>query len=326
MATIHTLQEIQEVLSGVNLTPYIEQGFIAYSNNEVIVPPVGELIFVDPPGDTHIKYGYIKGDEIYVIKIASGFYNNPELGLSSSSGLMLVFSQKTGILQNILLDDGHLTNIRTAIAGQIAAKYLAPETINTIGVLGTGIQARMQVEYLKSVTPCREVVVWGRTPERVEEYKYDMKTKGFNVAQADFPAQVASSANLIITTTPSSTPLLFAADIQSGTHITAMGSDTDKKQELDSSILARADIVVGDSISQCRERGEISKALAAGVIEEKQIVELGSYISNPPPSKRDNKTISVVDLTGVAVQDIQIAAAVCEKLMQKNREPGSKVS
>ena len=326
MATIHTLQEIQEVLSGVNLTPYIEQGFIAYSNNEVIVPPVGELIFVDPPGDTHIKYGYIKGDEIYVIKIASGFYNNPELGLSSSSGLMLVFSQKTGILQNILLDDGHLTNIRTAIAGQIAAKYLAPETINTIGVLGTGIQARVQVEYLKSVTPCREVVVWGRTPERVEEYKYDMKTKGFNVAQADSPAQVASSANLIITTTPSSTPLLFAADIQPGTHITAMGSDTDKKQELDSSILARADIVVGDSISQCRERGEISKALAAGVIEEKYIIELGSYISNTPPSKRDNKTISVVDLTGVAVQDIQIAAAVCEKLMQKNREPGSKVS
>lgn len=326
MATIHTLQEIQEALSGVNLTPYIEQGFIAYSNNEVIVPPVGEIIFVDPPGDTHIKYGYIKGDEIYVIKIASGFYNNPELGLSSSSGLMLVFSQKTGILQNILLDDGHLTNIRTAIAGQIAAKYLAPETINTIGVLGTGIQARMQVEYLKSVTPCREVVVWGRTPERVEEYKYDMKTKGFNVTQADSPAQVASSANLIITTTPSSTPLLFAADIQPGTHITAMGSDTDKKQELDSSILARADIVVGDSISQCRERGEISKALAAGVIEEKHIIELGSYISNTPPSKRDNKTISVVDLTGVAVQDIQIAAAVCEKLMQKNREPGSKVS
>ena len=326
MATIHTLQEIQKALSGVNLTPYIEQGFIAYSNNEVIVPPVGELIFDDPPGDTHIKYGYIKGDEIYVIKIASGFYNNPELGLSSSSGLMLVFSQKTGILQNILLDDGHLTNIRTAIAGQIAAKHLAPETINTIGVLGTGIQARMQVEYLKSVTPCREVVVWGRTPERVEEYKYDLETKGFNVAQADSPTQVASSVNLIITTTPSSTPLLFAADIQPGTHITAMGSDTDKKQELDSSILARADIVIGDSISQCRERGEISKALAAGVIEEKHIIELGNYISNTPPFKRDNKTISVVDLTGVAVQDIQIAAAVCEKLMQMNREPRSKVS
>ena len=322
MATIHTLQEIKKALSGVNLTPYIEQGFVAYSNNEVMVPPVGELLFDDPPGDTHIKYGYIKGDEIYVIKIASGFYNNPELGLSSSSGLMLVFSQKTGMLQNILLDEGHLTNVRTAIAGQIAAKYLAPETINAIGVLGTGIQARMQVEYLKSVTPCREVVVWGRAPERVEEYKCYMETKGFNVVQTDSPGQVARTANLIITTTPSSTPLLFAADIQPGTHITAIGSDTDKKQELDSSILARADIVIGDSISQCRERGEISKALAAGVIGEKHIIELGNYISNTPNSKRDNKTISIVDLTGVAVQDIQIAAAVSQKLTQKNTKPG----
>jgi len=325
MATIHTLQEIKKALSGVNLTPFIEQGFIAYSNNEVIVPPVGELIFDDPPGDTHIKYGYIKGDEIYVIKIASGFYNNPELGLSSSSGLMLVFSQKTGILQNILLDDGHLTNVRTAIAGQIASKYLAPETIKAIGVLGTGIQARMQVEFLKSVTPCREVVVWGRTPERVDEYKNYMEAKGFNVAKADSPAQVASSANVIITTTPSSTPLLFAADIQPGTHITAMGSDTDKKQELDSLILACADIVIGDSISQCRERGEISKALAAGVIEEKDIIELGNYISTTPPPKRADKTISIVDLTGVAVQDIQIAAAVCQKLTQKTTAPGIRV-
>ena len=105
-----------------------------------------------------------------------------------------------------------------------------------------------------------------------------------------------------------------------------MGSDTDKKQELDAHILARADILVGDSLSQCRERGEISKALAEGVIEEKHIIELGNYISNPLLPKRDNKTISVVDLTGVAVQDIQIAAAVCQKLMQTNRESESRLS
>lgn len=316
MATVYTLQEIKKALSGVDMTPFIEQGFIAYSRNEVVVPPVGELIFDDPPGDTHIKYGYIKGDDIYVIKIASGFYNNPQIGLSSSSGLMLVFSQKTGMLQTILLDEGHLTNVRTAIAGQIAAKFLAPENIKAIGVLGTGIQARMQVEYLKPVTKCREVYVWGRTSERVEEYKSDMEAAGFKVTPVDMPAQVAQRANIIITATPSSTPLLFSVDLKPGTHITAMGSDTDEKQELDSSILARADIIIGDSISQCRERGEISRALAAGVIEEKDVYELGDYISNKTGSKREEKRISVVDLTGVAVQDVQIAAAVCQRLAQ----------
>jgi len=312
MAKVHSLQEIKNALKGVNMTPFIEQGFIAYSRDEVVVPPVGELLFDDPPGDTHIKYGYIRGDEIYVIKIASGFYNNPQLGLSSSSGLMLVFSQKTGVLQHVLLDEGYLTNVRTAIAGQIAAKYLGPKSINSIGVLGTGIQARMQVEYLQSITPCREISVWGRTPERVEEYTREMTALGFNVTSLESPGEVAKSSNLLITTTPSVTPLLFTEDINPGTHITAMGSDTDTKQELDSTILARADILIADSISQCRERGEISKALEAGVIAETDIIELGNYISNRSVTRED-KDISIVDLTGVAVQDIQIAAAVCEK-------------
>lgn len=316
MPAVHNLPEIKKALGDLNLTPYIEQGFIAYSRGEVVVPPVGELIFNDPPGDTHIKYGYIKGDEIYVIKIASGFYNNPQVGLSSSSGLLLVFSQKTGQLLHILLDEGYLTNVRTAIAGQIAAKHLAPAKVTAIGVLGTGIQARMQVQYLKTVTSCREVKVWGRTAEKVAEYARDMTAQGFNVTQADSPGHVASSSNLIITATPSVTPLLFAADIQPGTHITAMGSDTDKKQELDVGILARAEIVIADSVSQCKERGEISKALEAGVIAEADVLELGNYIANQHQEKRKDSFISVVDLTGVAVQDIQIAAAVCERLTE----------
>ncbi len=311
MTAVYNIEQIQNALSGIDMTSSIEQGFIAYSKNNVVVPPVGELLFDNPPGDTHIKYGYIKGDDIYVIKIASGFYNNPELGLSSSSGLMLVFSQKTGILQTILLDEGHLTNVRTAIAGKIAAKHIAPDTINAIGVLGTGIQARMQVEYLKSLTDCRILYVWGRTPQKVEEYAIDMEALGFKVSCLDSPARVAQHSNLIITTTPATQPLLFADDILPGTHITAMGSDTDQKQELDIAILKKAEIIIADSMSQCRERGEISKAIAADVIAEKNIFELGQVISDPSYIKRKPNDISVVDLTGVAVQDIQIAAAVC---------------
>lgn len=314
MTKVYTLPEIKQALSEINMTPFIEQGFIAYSKGDVIVPPVGELTFSDPPGDTHIKYGYITGDDIYVIKIASGFYNNPELGLSSSSGLMLVFSQKTGMLQTILLDEGYLTDVRTAIAGQIGAYYLAPPTVNAIGVIGTGIQARMQVAYLQSVTPCRSVIVWGRTAEKVDQYIKDMQTTGFSVTKAESPKEVAASANLIITTTPSTSPLLFETEIQPGTHITAMGSDTEHKQELDVQILASADIIIADSLPQCRERGEISKALDAGVISENNIMELGQYISTSPVPKRTDSATSIIDLTGVAVQDIQIAAAVCQQL------------
>jgi len=314
MPKIVSLAEIKEVTGKLDLVTPIAAGFVAYSRGEVVVPPVGELVFDDPPGDTHIKYGYIKNRDTYVIKIASGFYKNPERGLSSSSGLMMVFSQKTGILKTILLDDGYLTNVRTAIAGQIAANYLAPSGISAIGVLGTGIQARMQVAYLRSVTLCRKVLVWGRSEKGVEGYKREMEEDGFEVFPQHSPADVARQCQLIVTTTPSTVPLLKEEDINPGTHITAMGSDTPGKQELDATIIAKADYVVADSIEQCRGRGEISKAMAEGRIEEENILELGQIIENPDLVTLTENSISVVDLTGVAVQDVQIASAVCEAL------------
>jgi ornithine cyclodeaminase len=156
-----SLKEIKAALPSVDLMAEIEQGFVAYSQGRAVVPPIGELIMQDPPGEVHIKYGYITGDDYYVIKIASGFFQNPKLDLPSSNGLMLVFSQKTGTLEAVLLDEAHLTDIRTAVAGAIAAKYLAPSIIDRIGIVGTGVQARLQLEYLAPVTDCRDVLVWG---------------------------------------------------------------------------------------------------------------------------------------------------------------------
>ena len=157
-----TKQQIAAVLPGLVLMAAIEAGFVAYSQERAIVPPVGELLLADPPGEVHIKYGYIKDEEYYVIKIASGFYDNPGLGLPSSNGLMLLFSQKTGQLVSTFLDEGLLTDIRTAVAGAIAAKYLGPREVGCIGIVGTGMQARLQLQHLRAVTECRQVLVWGR--------------------------------------------------------------------------------------------------------------------------------------------------------------------
>ena len=88
--------EIKHLTENLDLYPIIRKGFVAYSEGKSVVPPVGELSFKNPPGDVHIKYGYIIGDKFYVIKIASGFYQNEKLGLSNGSGLMLLFDQNTG--------------------------------------------------------------------------------------------------------------------------------------------------------------------------------------------------------------------------------------
>lgn len=316
MTKIYSLEQIKRAVETLNFSSGIEEGFIAYSNGQVVVPPVGELIFENPPGDTHIKYGYIKGDDIYVIKIASGFYQNVNINLPSSSGLMLVFSQKTGVLQTILLDEGFLTNVRTAVAGEIVAKYMAPETVSTIGVFGTGIMARMQVQILKSVTDCKRIIVWGRSEASLQAYKKDMQEDGYEVQTTLDSTAVTDASNLILMTTPSATPLINAAQIKAGTHITAMGSDTAEKQELDAKILAAADIVVADSLVQCQERGEIYQALLTGDLAMDQVVELGSAIQGRSRIRVSEDQVTVADLTGVAVQDVQIAKAVSAALAE----------
>ena len=230
MTPLYELDQIKAALERMDLTQAIEEGFKAYSRNQVVVPPVGELVFDTPPGDTHIKYGYIKEDDYFVIKIASGFYDNPKIDLPSSSGLMLLFNQKTGFPVAILNDQGHLTNVRTALAGRITAQQLAPKSVTAIGVFGTGIQGRLQVEYLKTVTPCRKVVAWGKESTDFESYVEEMTARGFEVETTTDAATLARQCNLIITATPSREPLLFTDMLRPGTHITAMGSDTAEKQ------------------------------------------------------------------------------------------------
>lgn len=301
------LDEIKQILKTLDPLPLIEQGFADYSKGLVTVPPIGELVM--DKGEVHIKYGCVKGGDYYTIKIASGFYGNAELGLPSGNGLMLLFCQHTGALVCTLHDEAYLTDIRTAIAGAIAAKYLAPKHVSAIGIIGTGAQARLQALYLKDITECHDIIVWGRDEKKAALYKQDMEKHGFTVRLATSTSDVMAKANLIVTTTTATKPLVKAADIRPGMHITAVGSDTIDKQEVESDVLASADIVVADSIEQCKERGEIFQALRAKKIEIGDVIELGNVIADNAGRTGDEQ-ITIADLTGVAVQDIKIAEAV----------------
>ena len=312
----YTKEQILKTLKNINLLESIERGFVEYSRGNSVVPPVGELLFNQPPGDVHIKYGYIKNQDNYVVKIASGFSENYKAGLSSSHGVMVMFDKNTGYLKCVLHDEGYLTNVRTAVAGSICAKYLAPSNINTIGIIGTGIQARMQLEYLKIVTDCREVLVLGRNKEKISKYIEDMKSHGFKINVASNSRELCKNSNLIITTTNANESLIQKDDIKEGTHITAMGSDTPEKRELDPEILNIADAVVVDSIPQCLERGETKNALDRNLIKKEELIEIGSIIDSGKKLRKNNNEITVADLTGVAVQDIMITNAVYEQLIK----------
>lgn len=309
MTTIINKQDILNIVKNLDVVAAMEEGFIAYSNGKTVVPPVGELIFEERKGETHIKYGYIKEDDFYVVKIASGFAGNAALGLPNSQGVMLLFSQITGGIVAVLLDEGSLTDIRTAAAGALVAKYFAPKKVKAIGIVGTGLQAELQLKFLKGYVDCQTVWVWGRNVEKAQKYKEKFGGE-YEIHIAKTTSELAQNCNLIITTTPSDTPLILAKDVQPGTHITAMGSDTPHKQELDAEILAKADLVIADSIPQSESRGEIYQAVKNGSISQEKVVELGAAIQDKTLQRTNDQQISVADLTGVAVQDIMITKAV----------------
>jgi len=319
MTRFYNLTQIKSVLEKIQPVQEIEEGFIAYSEGKTEIPPVGEMLFKKPPGDVHIKYGYIVDDDYYVIKIASGFFESPQSSRYTNDGLLLLFKKGTGELACTLLDECHLTNVRTAAAGAVVAKYLAPKNVDRIGIVGAGTQGRMQLEFLDSVIDCKDVMVWGMNKKELDEYKEDMELVGYNVRTTLKAEDIAANCNLIVTATPSKSPLLSADLIRQGTHITAMGSDTPEKNELDPRILQKADIIVADSISQCLLRGEIHQALKAGVLEKERVVELGNVIVNPNLQRTSEEQTTIADLTGVAVQDIQIAKAVYHALVGENK-------
>lgn len=286
----------------------IEKAFVSLSRGEAVVPSPLEFHLADRNGEVHVKSAYLRGLPGYALKVASGFYGNAALGLPNSSGLVVVLSTETGFPQALLLDNGYLTDVRTALAGAIAAKYLARKTVETVGIVGAGIQARFQLQALTLVRKFRRVLVYGRNPEAARKYAEEMSpAAGAEVAVAASISELMQQSDIVVTTTPSRQPLVKADDLHTGLHITAMGADLPGKQELDSAVLAHADILVCDQIAQCAKAGELQHALAAKAVEKNKAVELGEVIAGTKSGRKNDKQITVCDLTGIGVQDTGIA-------------------
>jgi len=317
MAAIYSRPQIESVIRPADVVAAMEKAFAAYSRGEAVIPPVGHIDFADPPGEGHIKYGYLRGGETFTVKIATGFYENSKRGLPSGDGVILVFSSQTGQLLTILQDQGYLTDIRTAAAGAVAAKYLA-RAVRCIGIVGAGVQAHLQLEDLATVMQCRRAMIWARSAERAKAFAVD----GFEVRVASDIRELLAECNLVVTTTPSREPLIPAEQVKPGTHITAVGADGAGKQEIDPALFAKAKLCVVDSRSQCSTFGDTSLALQRGFIQPENLVELGEIIQHPGKYRCGEDDITIADLTGVAVQDIAIAELAVEKLREDSAPAG----
>jgi ornithine cyclodeaminase len=308
-------EDCERAVHASELIEEIAAGFVSYTAGRVVVPPVGYLGFTEPAGDVHLKYGYVKGGDVFVIKVAAGFPQNSARGLPTGDGCMLVFDSHTGFLLAVLLDRSRLTDLRTAAGGAVAARALArTRSISQIGIIGTGVQARLQPRMLADVTACRNIALYGRSPERAAECAKDLEAMGFRVTVSRSAEEVAEGSELIVTTTASRGAHFRADAVRPGTHVTGVGADSPGKQELDTALFARAEVIVADSIAQCADHGDLAPALAAGAIGLERVRELGAVLADPKLGRTGEDQISIADLTGVAVQDIVIATHVMRSL------------
>jgi ectoine utilization protein EutC len=294
----------------------VEDAFTSLATKRVEMPPIMRIDIPSYNGEVDVKSAYVEGLDYFAIKVSTGFFDNVKLGLPSGNGLMMLFHSQTGKPEALLLDNGYLTDMRTAAAGAVATKHLSRQDARTVGVIGTGSQARYQVEAISRVRPIERVLVSGRDEARVEQYIKDMESiLGVHVEAASAEGVVRKS-DIVVTTTPATTPIIKEEWLHSGLHITAMGSDAEGKQELEAGILERADLLVCDVKSQSRKLGEIHHALDQEQMLAKA-VEIGEITSGRSKGRLNNEQITVCDLTGTGVQDTAIALYTYNILKEK---------
>ena len=310
MTLILNSTEIKDCVKfNAELIPVIEDAFKSLSLGKTVMPPILRVDIEKYHGESDVKAAYIEGLDSFAVKVASGFFDNPKLGLPSSNGLMILLDSQTGVIKSVLLDKGYLTDVRTAIAGAIASKYLSNSNSSTVAIVGAGIQARMQLEALTLVRDIKNVNVWSRDIKKAHAYIENVgKNINLNFQAFDNINEVVKTADILITTTPSKKPLIDFSALPKGIHITAMGSDAEEKNELNPNIIKNCDAYVPDSQAQTSILGELNHAIKNNLIKNDMIFnDLGKIILNPELGRKNNDDITVVDLTGTGVQDTAIA-------------------
>ncbi len=308
--TILTEADLRGVIKlDLDAVACVENAFRALATQKVAMPPILRLDIPEHHGEVDVKTAYVPGLDGFAIKISPGFFDNPKLGLPSTNGMMVLLSAKTGLVEALLLDNGYLTDVRTAAAGAVAAKHLARKDASVAAIFGAGMQARLQLEALKLVRPIGEARIWARNAAKAEKIAAELREKlGIIVRAERDAAKAAAGADIIVTTTPSTEPLIHAGFVSAGQHITAMGSDAEHKNEIAPAILKLADLYVADSAKQTRRLGELHHAIDAGLISaEAEVTELGAVIAGKAHGRRAASDITLADLTGTGVQDTAIA-------------------
>lgn len=201
----------------------------------------------------------------------------------------------------------YLDDLCSAAAGAVAAKYLAPKDVRVAGVIGTGVQARLQMRAAHLVRPFERLLVFGRNIQKAARCAVDLSDAlGIDCEVTTDPADLVAQSQLVVTATSARAPVIKAEWLHKGLHITAMGADRTGKTEIDPRALVAASLYVTDRASQCAVLGELEAALAAGLWPvDRPLVELGDVIFGKVEGRQDAADITICDLTGAGYRTLR---------------------
>ena len=317
MSLVLTGVEVMEVLDMDLALNAAREAFRAYGEGRANMPPKAYLTLAQ--GDFRAMYGEIFLPEGHVcgLKWVNVHPGNPMRGLPTVMAKIVLNDPDTG-LEWTDMDGTHITNYRTGAAGGVAAEVLARPDAARLGVIGAGEQARTQIAAIMRVRRIQEIIICDCARARAQALLEEVAARyQVQVRLAPEPEETTQAADILVTVTPSHTPLVKREWVRPGTHINAIGADAEGKQELDPEILKVAKIVV-DDWAQASHSGEINVPLSRGDITPDLVYgSLGEVVAGKKPGRQSPEEITVFDSTGLIIQDLALGFAVYNRAQER---------
>ena len=307
--------DIEKQLSMTEVLEVVENAFKLKAQGKAIMPC---KIYLDLPqynGDFRAMPAYIDGSA--GMKWVSVYPDNRQYNLPAVMAL-IILSNPNDSYPLAIMDGTHITNMRTAAAGGVAVKYLARKNSSVIGMIGAGKQAETQLLAINEVLPeIKEVKVFSLSLEMSRKFAREMGDR----LDLDFcpveTVEAAADADVVITTTYATSPVVLKRHIKPGTHINAIGADAEGKQELEAALLSGAKVII-DDLEQACHSGEINVPLSRGQLKVEDICcSLGEVVAGMKKGRENDTEITIFDSTGLAIQDIVCAKLAYEKARGK---------
>jgi alanine dehydrogenase len=315
--------EVESLLTLEAIVPVIEQAFVDFDAGRTVAYPVVREFLGEHRGVFGIKSGYLMNEEVIGLKAGGFWLGNPDLGLTSHQSTTVMFDPRTG-QPTAFMDGNHITGIRTAAVGALAARELARKDSSIATILGCGMQGMGQIEALCSVRPIESVRAFDLLPDKAEQLAGVLRARGLEALVCGDAESAVRGADIVVTTTPAKEPVLKADWIEPGVHISAFGADTSDKNEVDAELFQKATVIV-DDIAQAITIGDTHHAVERGLVEIEDIdATLGEILGGRMMGRVTEEAITVFDATGLAFQDL-VAAQLAVDLAEE-RGVGTRLS